>query len=428
MMTRRAFLGCSAGLPALASPRAWGANERLRVAVMGTSRSNSGRNPGRGAELAIALAKIPGAEVAAVCDVDRRHLEAAAADVAKVQERGPLAVKDFRRLLDDPSVDALVIAAPDHWHAPAALLALEAGKHVYVEKPCSHNGREGELLAAAALRTGKRVQHGTQRRSWPGHREAVAALRQGVIGRVLQARSFYLFNDRKSIGRGRQVPVPDHLDWDLWQGPAPERPFVDNVVHYQWHWFWHWGTSELGNNGVHMLDVCRWGLGVDVPVQVSSVGSRLRYDDDQETPDTNLATFRFGDGRMISWEGRSWGGRTPADPAPQAVFHGESGTLAIEGTRWTAWDSAGQVAAKGGCPGGNEGHLRNFLEGIRGKETLNADIGEGWKSTRLCHLGNLSCRTGRTLKVDPATGRVLGDPEAESLWTRTYRTGWAPRG
>jgi predicted dehydrogenase len=427
MIHRRTFLGLAAGGAALAvSPRAYGANERLIVGVMGCSRSNSGRNPGRGSTLAMGMAALPGAEVAYVCDVDERYLAAVTADVASRQSRPPMPVKDFRRILDDKSVDALVIATPDHWHAPAAILGCAAGKHVYVEKPCSHNAREGEMLVAAARKHKRVVQHGTQRRSWPSHLEAVRALREGAIGTVRSASCYYLFSDRPSIGRGKPAPVPDHLDWPLWQGPAPEREYRDNVVHYNWHWFWHWGTSELGNNGVHVVDVARWGLGVDAPVLVGSMGGKLRYDDDQETPDTNVVTFKFANNTLLTWEGRSWGGRTPADPAHQVAFFGDKGALRISGTSYSITDPSGTEVAKGSSNGGDVVHLQNFADAIRGTAPLHAEIGEGVKSTLLCHLGNISYRTGRSLRVDPATRRIDGDADAMKLWSREYQPGWEP--
>src|SRR5262245_13006094 len=416
-MNRRTFLGVAAGAVALGAA---GANDRIVVGVMGTSRSNSGRNPGRGATLAMGLAALPGAEVAYVCDVDEKHLAAAVADVASKQSRPPTPVKDFRRILDDKAVDALVIATPDHWHAPAAILGCAAGKHVYVEKPCSHNAREGELLVAAARKHKRVVQHGTQRRSWPSHVEAIRALREGAIGKVLSAQCFYLFSDRPTIGKGKPAPVPEHLDWALWQGPAPEREYRDNVVHYNWHWFWHWGTSELGNNGVHVVDVARWGLGVDYPLQVSSMGGKLRYDDDQETPDTNVVAFRFENNALLTWEGKSWGGRTPADPAHQIAFFGDRGTLTISGGQYSIKDLSGSEVAKGQSSTGDAEHLQNFLDGIRGVAPLNAEIEEGFKSTLLCHLGNISYRSGRTLRFDPKSRAIEGDREAMQFWSREY--------
>ncbi len=427
-MHRRTFLSLAAGAGAMAAgARAYGANDRIVVAVMGASRSNSGRNPGRGATLAIGMAGLPGAEVAYVCDVDEKHLAAAVADVSAKQSRAPQGVKDFRRILDDKSVDALVIATPDHWHAPAAILACAAGKHVYVEKPCSHNAREGELLVAAARKHKRVVQHGTQRRSWASHLEAIQAIRAGAIGKVLAAKCYYLFSDRQTIGKGKAAPVPGHLDWSLWQGPAPEREYRDNVVHYNWHWFWHWGTSELGNNGVHVVDVCRWGLGVDYPVQVSSMGAKLRYDDDQETPDTNAVAFKFENDALLTWEGKSWGGRTAADPAHQIAFFGDRGTLTISGSQYSIKDLSGAEVAKGSSDAGDTVHLQNFLDGIRGSAPLHAEIEEGFKSTLLCHLGNISYRTGRTIRFDPKARAIAGDKEAMAFWSREYREGWEPK-
>ncbi|MGB2824301.1 MAG: Gfo/Idh/MocA family oxidoreductase [Phycisphaerae bacterium] len=430
---RRGFLkggaALAAGLSALpaaqAALAAAGANRKIVVGVMGTSRSNERRNPGRGASLAMGMARLAGAEVAYVCDVDSRNMALAVEGVEAAQSRRPKGVADFRRILDDKAVDALIIAAPDHWHAPAAIMACAAGKHVYVEKPCAHNPREGELLVAAARKHKRVVQHGTQRRSWPGLIEAVERLRGGVIGRVSYAKCWY-FNSRPSIGRGRPAPVPDWLDYGLWQGPAPRRPYRDNVVHYNWHWFWHWGTGELGNNGVHLIDVVRWGLGVDYPLRVASTGGRYRYDDDQETPDTNVATFDFGD-RMIAWEGRSCLPRSSLDPQHDVAFHGDKGTLIIRGAGYTVCDPSGKEIATGGGAGGDRGHLQNFLDGIRGDAKLNAEIGEGRRSAHLCHLGNIAWRLGRSLRCDPKTGRILDDPEAMKLWSREYEKGWEPK-
>jgi len=400
-------------------------SERVRVGVMGTSRSNQRKNPGRGATLAMGMARLPGAEIAYVCDVDSRNLHLAVECVAGVQSKRPKSVADFRRILDDPAVDALIIAAPDHWHSPAAILALAAGKHVYVEKPCSHNPREGELLVAAAKKHQRVVQHGTQRRSWPALIEAVGRLREGLIGRVRYARCQYL-NERGGIGTGRPAAVPNWLNYDLWQGPAPRRAYRDNVVHYNWHWFWHWGTGELGNNGVHMLDVVRWALGLGLPRRVTSTGGRYCHDDDQETPDTNTVSFDFGD-KLVSWEGRSCLPRTPADPQHDIALHGEGGTLLVRGAGYVAYDRGGKEILRGGGNGGDALHLRNFLDGIAGRAKLHAPIEDGNKSTHMCHLGNIAWRTGRCIHCDPKTGRILDDPEAMKLWTRDYHKGWQPK-
>lgn len=426
-----AGLGIFAGIPA--SSAKGGANHKVIVGVMGTSRSNQRQNPGRGARLAIELAGLPNTEVAYVCDVDERNREAARQDVAQVQGKSPKGVTDFRRILEDPEVDALVIAAPDHWHAPATILACEAGKHVYVEKPCSHNAREGELMVVAARKYERVVQLGTQRRSWPGIIEAVNKVRPGrfvssvrsEIGRVLSAHCWY-FANRPSIGHGRPAPVPEWLDFDLWQGPAPEREYRDNIVHYNWHWFWHWGTSELGNNGVHTLDVARWALAVDSPKWTTSSGGRFRYNDDQETPDTNMVTFDFGD-CLISWEGRSWSGRTPFDSDYAIAFYGTEGSLVIRGANYITYDRDGNELNRGGGSTGNKGHLQNFVNAIRQEEALNADIEEGYKSSLLCHLGNIAYRTGGAIQFDPTKNQIVDNEAAKSLWSREYRPGWEPK-
>ena len=401
---------------------------RVTVGVMGTSRNSIGGD-GRGTQLAVTLASLKDVHVAYVCDVDERNVSKAIEAVSKHLKDGtppPTGIKDFRRILDDKSVDALVIAAPDHWHAPAAILGCSAGKHVYVEKPCSHNAQEAEWLVAAAQKHGRLVQHGTQRRTWPAIREAVERLRAGDIGRVLSAKCFY-WSDRPTIGKGKLIDVPPWLDWALWQGPAPKRGYQDNVVHYNWHWFWHWGTGELGNNGVHTIDVARWGLGVDCPTTVSYTGGKLRFpDDDQQTPDTSVATFQFHGDKLLTWENRSWASRTPLDVDYDVLFAGETGSIAIRGAAYTIHDLKGKQTGGGSHNGGDATHLQNFIDALRGKTKLNAPIEEGAKSTFLCHLGNISYRTGRTIRPDPQTHRIAGDDDAARLWGREYQEDWNP--
>jgi predicted dehydrogenase len=433
-INRRRFLRTtSAG--ALSFPfvlRAQKPSSLIRIAAIGCSRNSKG-GPGRGSSIAAGFASLSNVEVATVCDVDERNLAPVAKEVVeKSGGKSPRTERDFRRLLEDKEIDAVTIATPDHWHTPAALLAIDAGKHVYVEKPCSHNAQEGEWLVAAARKHRKHVQHGTQRRSWPALREAVDRLRAGEIGRVLAAKAYY-FNARPSIGRGKETAPPAWLDWSLWQGPAPERPFRDNFVHYNWHWFWHWGTGELGNNGVHMIDVCRWGLGVDFARRVTSAGDKVRYDDDQETPDTNVVTFDFGkslspDARTITWENRSWSAKTPNDPKADSIFYGEKGTLHVNGGAYTIFDPEGKEVAKGSGLAGDESHFQNFLDAIRGSAKLNAGIEEGHKSTLLTHFGNIAWRTAGAVAVDPQTGHLSpGQPKSQKLWGREYRPGWAPK-
>jgi predicted dehydrogenase len=378
---------------------------------------------GRGGAHIEALLALPNVEVAYVCDVDAQRLAAGARLAAGKQAKPPQAVTDFRRILDDQSVDLLTIAAPNHWHAPATILACAAGKHVYVEKPGSHNAREAELMVEAARKHQRVVQLGTQRRSWPGVQEMIERLRAGAIGRVLYSRCYYT-NARGSIGRGQSVPVPPGLDYALWQGPAPDRPYVDNLVHYNWHWRWHWGGGELANNGVHALDLVRWGLGVGCPRQVTFNGGRYHFDDDQETPDTGAAVFDFG-GQGAMWDNSSCLTRAQEKP-PFVAFYGEGGGITQDGPGYTVYDLKGKETARGSGPGGDAIHFANFLAAIRDGARLNADIADGQKSALLCHLGNIAYRTGHTLHTDPTTGRIRNDKQAAKSWSREYRKGWEP--
>jgi predicted dehydrogenase len=400
----------------------------VRVAVMGVN--------GRGTELAKSFATAPGTEISHICDVDARVVERAVSGLS-AQKRPPRGEADFRRVLDDPEVDALVIAAPDHWHTPAAILAIDAGKHVYVEKPCGHNPREGELLVEAWRRSDRVVQMGNQQRSAPESIEAIQAIRDGIIGRPYLGRCWYA-NRRESIGQGTVATVPDWLDYELWQGPAPRTPYRDNVIHYNWHWFWRWGTGEICNNGTHEIDICRWALGVDHPVRVTSAGGRYHFDDDWEAYDTQIASFDFEGGKTITWEGRSCNGRPVEGRGRGAAIHGEKGTVIIDRSGYVVYDhdnneihrrmrektdSALDVRGGGGL---TDLHIVNFLETIRGNEKAHAPIDEGAKSTLLCHLGNIAQRTDRSLTCDPQTGRVLDNEEALGLWGREYEEGWEP--
>ncbi|MDB5351715.1 MAG: oxidoreductase domain protein [Planctomycetota bacterium] len=424
-MDRRHFLGAAAtGLTATLSPRivhagSHRANDTIVVAVMGTG--------GRGMDHTREFSALPGVEVAYVCDVDANRV-GKAADVLKSAGKGaPKAVGDFRRILDDKSVDAIVVATCNHWHAPAAILACEAGKHVYVEKPCSHNPREGELLVSAARKNSRVVQMGNQRRSWPKLIEGIEAVRAGVIGRAYLGQSFYIAT-RPTIGHGRELPVPEGLDFELWQGPAPRRPYRENILHYNWHWFWHWGNGELGNNGIHMIDLCRWGLGVDFPTRVTSSGGRYHFQDDQETPDTHCVAFDFEGRKTITWEGLSCNEFRPGGPGSEVVFYGDGGSLSISGGGYTIRDLKGTTIKTVAGAGGDSEHQSNFLAAIRDGTKANSEIGEGHKSTLLCHLGNIAHRTGRTLRCDPKDGHILDDVAASAYWSREYAKGWEPKG
>ncbi len=333
-VSRRSFIQTTAaatvglGVAGSASLHAQGANDRIVLAVIGTN--------GRGAQHAKMFSRMPGVEVGFICDPDEKALAKGMKAVSPTQANPAKAEKDFRRVLERKDVDGVLIAAPDHWHAPAAILALAAGKDVFVEKPCSHNPLETELLAAAAKRYGTRVlQVGSQRRSWPNIIDLMRQVRDGsLIGRVYFARGWYV-NTRASIGVGKEAPVPAGLDYELWQGPAPRRPYKDNVIHYNWHWFWHWGTSEACNNGNHEIDVMRWGMDVGYPVRVESAGGRYHFTDDWECADTQVATFSFEGNKSFIWEGRSCNGFRTEGLARGVTFHGENGSVLIDDHAYT---------------------------------------------------------------------------------------------
>ena len=419
---RRDFLRqtslAGAGLAALGFPALHGAESpqnRLVFGVMGL---------GRGMDHVRALLEIPGAEIGYVCDADEARVGLALRTISEKQSRPAQGVKDVRRVLEDKAVDAITIAAPNHWHAPATILACAAGKHVYVEKPGSHNARESELMVAATRRHDRKVQMGNQRRSWPAIIEMIELLHSGIIGPLRYARCWYN-NARGSIGQGKPAAVPSTLDYELWQGPAPERPYLDNLVHYNWHWRWHWGGGELANNGVHALDLVRWGLQVDHPRLVTFTGGRYHFEDDQETPDTGVAAFDFGK-CGASWDVSSCLPRT-GEKLPFVAFYGDGGSVTSDGTGYKVWDTQGkELQAKTG-PGGDRGHFENFIAAIRANQPLAAEIGDAQKSTMLCHLGNMAWRSGRALKVNPADGTITDEAARREFWSRDYRPGWEPK-
>ncbi len=408
-----------------------GANEKIRVACMGVN--------SRGLAVGKNFAHQKNCEVLHVCDVDSRAAEICIDAIGKIQANKPRATPDFRNALEDKDLDALIVTAPDHWHAPAALLACSAGKHVYLEKPCSHNPNEGEMLIKSAEKHKRVLQMGNQRRSWPNVAGAIAELHAGVIGRPYFAKTWYT-NNRPSIGIGKETAVPTWLNYDLWQGPAPRKAFKDNLIHYNWHWFWHWGTGEALNNGTHMVDLARWGLQVEYPTKVSSNGGRFMYQDDWETPDTQVINLEFANKSMISWEGRSCNGKSIEANSVGIIFYAEQGSMVIEsGNSYKIYDLKNNLvkevknnftvdARNLSDPSQNLDalHILNFFDGIRLGTRLNSDIVSGHQSTLLVQLGNISQRVGRSLQIDPKNGHILNDKAAMKYWSRTYQAGWEP--
>jgi predicted dehydrogenase len=411
-VTRRRFLATSAATSLTALTAAGAArqpNERVVLAVMGVGSRGLGHIQG--------FSAFPDVEIAYLCDVDANALPRALKELARRQKKVPRVEKDVRKVLEDEAVTALTIATPDHWHALATIWACEAGKDVYVEKPISHNLREGRQMVEAARKHDRVVAVGTQRRSGAHFASAAEFVRKGGLGKVPFART-WIAGHRPSIGHKADAPVPAGVDYDLWLGPAPSRPFNPNRFHYNWHWNWDYGTGELGNNGIHALDVARWVLGLDAPVRVASGGGINFYDDDQQTPDTQVVTFDFPKTCLV-WEHRIWS-RTGIEGGEEwgITLYGEKGTLVFDSKGWHVVDG---VKASDRHSEIERPHLRNFIECVKNRKRPNADIEEGHKSTRLCHLGNVAYRLGRTLRFDPQTESIIGNRKANRLLRRSYR-------
>jgi predicted dehydrogenase len=408
-VNRRTFLGASgAGLIVLSGTAGQAApSERVRLAVIGLR--------SRGLDHAKMFASNPNAEVVAICDVDDAMFARAVKAVESAGGKTPRIEKDFRRLLEDKSIDAVTIAAPDHWHGLLTVLACQAGKDVYVEKPASHNVVEGRRMVEAARKYQRVVQVGTQRRSSPWVAEAIEKVKGGAIGKVGMARA-WIHQKRVDIGHGKPGPVPANVDFAMWQGPAPDRPFYPNRFHYNWHWFWNWGTGELGNNGIHGVDVARWGLGVDAPTAVSSGGGKYLFDDDQEVPDTQITVWQFPESCLV-WEHRMWSNHPEEGVTFGIAFYGDKGTMILGAKGWHIEQGDGSRGKPG--PDGQELHVRNFLDCVKSREKPNADVEIGHLSTRLCHMGNIAFRLGKNLTFD-GTREAFHDTQANALLAREY--------
>jgi predicted dehydrogenase len=437
MVNRREFLDVlavgAAGLAIRANAKSYGqilgANKRLNFAVIGLN--------SRGyAHLSALQANKQSASIAYVCDVDSKTMDKFAATTKEAMGSAPATEKDFRKILEHKDVDAISIASPDHWHTPMAIAGLQAGKHVYVEKPCSHNPAEGALLVEAQKKYGKVVQMGTQQRSSPHSIEIVGKIHSGLIGRAYYAKAWYS-NTRKSIGYGKPAPVPPQLDWDLWQGPAPRKPYTDNIQPYNWHWFRTYGTGEALNNGTHEVDVCRWALDVDYPQRVTSTGGRYQFKDDWQFYDTLVTSFDYGD-KMISWEGKSCQGMKFYNRDRGATIMGTTGTVLVDRDGYEIYDLNGKKTSEfktgkmtsssdlRGADSMTDAHFANFIAGICSGEKLNAPIAVGNVSVTTLQLSNIAWEVNRELKLDTKDGKIEGDAEAMKMWGREYEKGWAP--
>jgi predicted dehydrogenase len=418
--------GVAAGFHTKSYARILGANDRVNFAVIGLH--------GRGYAHLESIRANENAALTHVCDVDNRELEKFAGAVEKKFHQAPVKVRDFRKLLEVKDIDVITIATPEHWHAPMAIMGLQAGKHVYVEKPCSHNPYEGAALVLAQKKYNRLVQMGNQQRSAPHTIQIMQKIHDGLIGRPYFGRAWYS-NTRKSIGTGKGAQVPAELDWELWQGPAPRRPYKDNVHPYNWHWFWHWGTGETLNNGTHEVDLCRWALGVGYPSRISASGGRYHFKDDWEFYDTLTATFEYDDS-TISWEGLSCEGKLSYGRSRGALICGTEGSVLVDRDGYEVFNlddkqidkfTVGQSTSSKdltSIDAMTDDHFRNLIAGIRDGERLHSPIDEGNVSVTTLQLANIAWKLKRSLRLNGSDGTVIDDAEAMGLWRREYEKGW----
>lgn len=423
--------GLAPGMSAKSYAKIIGANERLNVAIAGLGRRLEAYYEPIGR-------KDSNVELMYLCDVMKKQREAAVQKFSKHITYTPRLENDIRKVIADKNVDVLINATPDHWHAPGTWLAVQGGKHVYVEKPCSHNPREGEILVELQKRSGKVIQMGNQQRSAPESIDIIGQIHNGVIGKAFKAIAFYS-NGRGEVPHQKKAPVPDGLDWDLFQGPAPRRDYTSETWDYNWHWYgWLYGTAETGNNATHELDVARWALQAEFPEYVTvEAGKRYFVEDGWEMYDTMDATFRFPGDKIIKWDGRSRNAQKTYGTDRGTYIYGTNGTVYVDRNGYTLFDRNGKIlkdskakeveagTALGGGGDMTTRHVMNFFEAVRGKAKQASTIEEGARSVLLCHLANIAYRTNKSFAVDSKNGHIK-DAEAMKLWSRQYEKGWEP--
>ena len=435
MISRRTFIngvavgaaGAALSSTAKSYGRILGANDRLNFAIFGLN--------GRGyAHLSALKNNADSAHVAYVCDVDQKIMAKFSAEAQKELGYAPATATDFRKVLESKDVDVITIATPDHWHTPLAVYGLKAGKNVYVEKPSSHNPREGELLIEAQKKYGKLVQVGDQQRSSPHTIKIVQQIHDGLIGRAYYAMAWYV-NTRKSMGIGKEVPVPEWLNWELWQGPAPRSEYKDNIHPYNWHWLRRYGTGEALNNGTHEVDICRWALGVEYPIRVTASGGRYQYKDDWQFYDTLVTGFEYPDA-MLTWEGRSCQGMRIYGRERGSTILGTKGTVLVDREGYEVYDWSGKktdefVTGKENSTSDllsrdsmTDLHFANLIAGIQKGEPLHSPIAVANVSVTILQLSNIAYFVNRELNIDPTNGHIKDDSEAMSMWSRKYEKGW----
>lgn len=426
-------VGSSAmGMSAKSYGRIIGSNDRLKIAIAGLGRRLSAYYE----PIAMKEANV---ELVYLCDVMQSQREKAAVNFSKHIDYKPKLENDIRKVINDPGIDVLINATPDHWHAPGSIMALKAGKNVYVEKPCSHNMFENDMLVAASKKYDKVVQMGNQQRS-SGHTiEIINEIHNGIIGVPYRAVAFYL-NKRGEVPVQKKAPAPAGLDWDLFQGPAPRRDYTIETWDYNWHWYgWDYGTAETGNNATHELDVARWALKVDLPNRVDvEAGKRHFFNDGWEMYDTMDATFRFAGDKVIKWDGRSRSGHDTYGVGDRGtIIFGSEGTVFVDRGKYILYDRGGKIlkesiggsneagTALGGGGDMTTGHVINFFDTIRGKAKLTAPIDDASKSMAMVHYSNVAYRIGKGFDIDDKSGMMF-DLNAMKLWGRDYEPGWEP--
>lgn len=416
LVNRRTFLVSSALLGAGTALRAVPASEKINIAVIGLR--------GRGNSLLETFAAQKDVVITHLGDIDENVLKTRAARIEKVSGQRPKISKDYRKILEDKDVQAVVLGTPDHWHAIPSIHACQAGKDVYVEKPDGHNIIEGQRMVAAARKYERIVQMGTQCRSAPFLKDAAKFVADGHIGKVIYGKAWETAK-QAPVPRVPDSETPAGVDYDLWLGPAPLRPFNRYRFHGQWRWFFDYGTGDLGNDGVHRMDYCRAVMGIQgFPTAVSTSGGKYFFDDAQEWPDTMIVTFDYP-GQILSYEMRIWSEPRLHDQGEGAAVYGDRGWVLVNNTGWKALDGDGVVLAQGGDRQAQELHIRNFLDAVksRRREDLNQEIGQGHVSSVMCHAGNIAWRTGKKLRLDPKT-ETFDDAEANRHLGREYRKGY----
>ena len=417
--------------PSIVSASVFGANDRINAVVLGVN--------GRGKNHISSLMKQKNVHVTKLCDPDRNLLLKRQREFKNKYNKDVSLEQDLRKVMDDKDIDVVSIASPNHWHALSVIWACQAGKDVYVEKPGSHNIFEGRKMVEAAQKYDRIVQHGVQLRSSPAINEAIGLLRDGYIGNVYMARGL-VFRWRGDIGDKGFSSVPKGLDYDLWTGPAPKRPFTENLVHYNWHWHWDYGNGDVGNQGIHETDLCMWGLDVGLPTKITSMGGKFLWDDCKEVPEVLTSVYNYPEeGKIIQFEVRPWCTNTEEGATVGNIFYGDKGILVVDGySKYKTYlgkdrtpgksgdDGAKEASGMDRGSGGTDGHFTNFIEAVRKHDSgiLTAPIETGHLSSGLAHLGNIAYRMEKVLTFNPQAEKFVNDPEADKMLTRNYRQGF----